>query len=103
MDAVDEVDTVDAVDAVEFGLKRSNPHSGCSELWFKKVKLTWWMQYAVDAVEYLMVYGGGDIVFGAKGQTNGHKQMQWKSGICWWGHCFWCKKVKPVDAVNIVE
>ena len=25
--------------------------------------------------------------------------MQWNSGIWWWGHCLWCKKVKPVDAV----
>ena len=27
---------------------------------------------------------------------------QWNSGIWWWGHCFWCKKVKPVDAVDAV-
>ena len=26
--------------------------------------------------------------------------MQWNSGIWWWGHCLWCKKVKPVDAVH---
>ena len=29
--------------------------------------------------------------------------MQWMQsniGIWWWGHCLWCKKVKPVDAVD---
>ena len=25
--------------------------------------------------------------------------MKWNSGIWWWGHCLWCKKVKPEDAV----
>ena len=25
--------------------------------------------------------------------------MQWNSGIWTWGHCLWCIKVKPVDAV----
>ena len=49
------VDAVDAVDSV---------CSGCSMQW---------TQYTVDAV---------------------------CSGIWWWGHCFWCKKVKPVDAVH---
>ena len=39
-----------------------------------------WMQYAVDAVH----------------------GMQWNSGIWWWEHCLWCKKVKPVDAVDTV-
>ena len=24
---------------------------------------------------------------------------QWNSGIWWWGHCLWCKKAKPEDAV----
>ena len=42
------------------------------------------MQYAVDAV------------------CSGHS-MQWNSGIWWWGHCLWCKKVKPVDAVDTVH
>ena len=28
--------------------------------------------------------------------------MQWNSGIWWWGHCLWCKMVKPVDAVDTV-
>ena len=46
-----------AVDAV---------HSGCS---------TQWMQYAVDAVcSGIVIYGGGDIVFGAKGSS---QWMQW--------------------------
>ena len=26
--------------------------------------------------------------------------MQWNSGIWWWGHCLWCKKVKPEDTVR---
>ena len=29
--------------------------------------------------------------------------MQWNSGIWWWGHCLWCKKVKPEDAVDAVD
>ena len=29
--------------------------------------------------------------------------MQWNSGIWWWGHCLWWKKVKPVDAVDAVH
>ena len=68
-----------------------------------------WTQYAEDTVcsghSGIVVFGGGDIVFGAKGQTNGCSMqwmqwMQWNSGIWWWGHCLWCKKVKPVDAVE---
>ena len=51
----------------------------------------------------IAVYGGGDIVFGAK-RTNQWMQwmwwMQWNSGIWWWGHCLRCKKVKSVDAVQ---
>ena len=27
--------------------------------------------------------------------------MQWNIGIWWWGHCLWCKKVKPVNAVDV--
>ena len=38
------------------------------------------MQYSVDAVH----------------------SMQWNSGIWCWGHCLWCKKVKPVNAVDAV-
>ena len=69
-----------------------------------------WTQYAVDAVRRgcsgIVVYGGGDIVFGAK-RSNQWMQwiqyavdavcsecstqwMQWNSGIWWWGHCLWC-------------
>ena len=44
-----------------------------------------------------MVYGGGDIVFGA---IRSNQWMQWNSGIWWWGHCLWCNKVKSVDAVT---
>ena len=39
-----------------------------------------------------------------KGQTSGRSTqwMQWNSVIWWWGHCLWCKKVKPVDSVDAV-
>ena len=39
-----------------------------------------------------------------KGQTNGFSTqwMQWNSGKWWWGHCLWCKKVKPEDTVDTV-
>ena len=29
--------------------------------------------------------------------------MQWNSGIWWWGHCLWCKNVKPEDAVDAMD
>ena len=45
-------------------------HSGCS--WHSMQ----WMQHAEDAVT----------------QSN--------SGIWWWEHCLWSKKVKPVDTVH---
>ena len=48
----------------------------------------------------IVVYGGGDIVFGAK---RSKQWMQWNSGTWFWGHCLWCKKVKPVDAVDTVD
>ena len=43
-----------------------------------------------------------------KGQTSGcsgcsMQLMQWNSGIWWRGHCLWCKKVKPVDAMDAVH
>ena len=46
-----------------------------------------------------MVVGTLSLV--QKGQTSGCSMqwMQWNSGIWWWGHCLWCRKVKPVDAV----
>ena len=37
-----------------------------------------------------------------KGQNSRHS-MQWNSGIWWWGQCLWCKKVKPVDALDAVH
>ena len=59
-----------------------------------------WMQYAVH--NGIVVYGGGDIVFGAK-RSNQWMQCAVEYGdIWWWGHCLWCKKVKPVDAVDAV-
>ena len=45
----------------------------------------------------IVVYGGGDIVFGA---IRSNQWMQWNSGIWWLGHCLWCNKVKPVDAIH---
>ena len=69
-------------------------------LWCKNIK-------PVDAAcSGIVIYGGGDIVFGWK-RSNQWTQysvdavcsMQWNRGIWWWGHCLWCKKVKPVDAV----
>ena len=73
VDAVDAVDTVDTVDTV---------CSGCSGI---------------------VVYDGGDIVFGTKRSNQWMQWMQWNSGIWWWEHCLWYKKVKPVDAVDAVE
>ena len=67
-----------------------------------------WMQYAVDAVSNgIVVYGGEDIVFGAK-MSNQWTQyavcsIQWNSAIWYWGHCLWCKRVKPVDTVDAVD
>ena len=60
------------------------------------------MQYTVDAVcsmQRYMVVGTLSLV--QKGQTRGYS-MQWNSGIWWWGHCLWCKKVKLEDAVDAV-
>ena len=45
----------------------------------------------------IVSYDGGDIVFG---EERSNQWMQWNSGIWWWGHCLWCRKVKPVDAVR---
>ena len=45
----------------------------------------------------IVVYGGGDIVFGAK---SSNQWMQWNSGILWWGIFFGPKKDKSVDAVS---
>ena len=58
-----------------------------------------WTQYTVDAV----VYDSWDIVFDAKRSNQWMQWMQythWNSCIWWWGHCLWCKKVKSVDAVE---
>ena len=68
-----------------------------------------WMQYAVDAVRSgIVVYVGGDIIFGAKkvkpedtlDAVCSGCSTQWNSGIWWSGHCLWCRKVKPVNAVD---
>ena len=60
----------------------------------------------MDAVcSGIVVYGGGDIVFGAKRSNQRTQWMQYavEYGMWWWGHCLWCKKVKPVDAVDAVH
>ena len=51
-----------------------------------------------------MVVGTFSLV--QKGQTSECSgcSIQWtqcNSGI-WWGHCLWCKRVKPVNAVDAV-
>ena len=51
--------------------------------------------HTVDAVNI----GGGDFVFGAKRSDQWVQWTQWNRSIWWWGHCLWCKKVKPVDTV----
>ena len=48
----------------------------------------------------IVVYGGGDIVFGTKKSNQWMQWMQWNSGIWWLGHCLLYKKVKPVEAVG---
>ena len=35
----------------------------------------------------IVIYGDGDIVFGAKRSNQWMQWMQWNSGIWWWGHC----------------
>ena len=70
-----------------------------------------WMQYSVDAVKPvdavdavhsgIVVYGGGDIVFGAKRIKPVDAVLLWMQsnhGGCS-GHCQWCKNVIPVDIV----
>ena len=64
-----------------------------------------WIQYTVDAVGHsgyreIVVYGSGDIVFGAKRSNQLIQRMQWNISIWWSEHCLWCKKVKPVDVVE---
>ena len=56
-----------------------------------------WTQYTVEY--WYMVVGTLSLI--QKGQSSGHSMqwMQWNSGIWSWGHCLWCRKVKPVDAV----
>ena len=61
---------------------RCSGHSGMvvyggENIVFGGKKLNQWTVYAMDAVG-IVVYGGGDI-------------------------CLWCKKVKPVDAVDTAE
>ena len=50
-----------------------------------------------------MVVGTLSLV--QKGQTSGctTEWMHCNSDIWWWRQCLWCKKVKPVDAVDAVH
>ena len=58
----------------------------------KKVTYVAHVGHAVDAVDAvrseIVVYGGEDIVFGAKtsNQWMQYAGTQWNSGIWWWGH-----------------
>ena len=61
------------------------------------------MDTVCSGCSVIVVYDGGDIVFGAKRSNQWMQWMQCNSGIWWWGHCLWCKKVKPVDAVDTVH
>ena len=85
-------------------------HRGCSTQWNSGI---WWLghclwckkvkpEYAMDAVHSgIVVYGGGDIVFGAK-RSNQWMQYAVCSGIVVYGGrdiVLWGKKVKPVDTV----
>ena len=93
--------------------------SGCSMQWNSGI---WWWGHCLwckkvkpeDAIcsslcSTMVVYDGGDIVFGAKRSNQRTQWMQytvrstqWNSGIWWWGYCLWCKKVKPEDGVDAV-
>ena len=115
---------------VGIGAKKSTPYTVVTQC--TQQVLVQKGQTSVCSTQYPVVYGGEDIVFGAKrsnqrrqltqytvaywymvvgtlslvqkGQTRGYSgySMQWNSGIWWWGHCLWCKKVKPVDSVDAV-
>ena len=55
----------------------------------KKVTYVAHVGHAVDAVRSeIVVYGGEDIVFGAKtsNQWIQYAGTQWNSGILWWAH-----------------
>ena len=66
---------------IVFGAKRSNQWTQYTVDAVCSGRSTQWMQYAVDTV--------------CSGCST-----QWNSGIWWWEHCLWCKKVKPEDAVR---
>ena len=94
----------DAVDAVHSGIVVY----GGGDIVFGAKRSNLRTKYAVCSG--ILVYGGGDIVFGAKRSKQRMKwtqyavsSMQWNSGIWWWGHCLWCKKVKPEDTVDAVH
>ena len=86
-----------------FSAKRSNPHSmydtvtkngymvvGTSLVQKGQTHAVCRTQDAVHSGHSgIVVYGGGNIVFGAKWSN---KWMQWNSGIWWWEHCLWYKK-----------
>ena len=60
----------------------------------------------MDAVHSgIVVCCGGTLSLVQKGQTRGCSMpwTQWINDIWWWGHCLWCKKVKPEDAMDAVR
>ena len=68
-----------------------------------------WMQYTVDAVHSGRssgIWWWGHCLWCKKVKpvdaVDAVSSTQWNSGIWWWGHCLWCKKAKPVDAVDAV-
>ena len=51
----------------------------------------------------IVLYGDGNIVFRAK---RSNQWTQWNSAVFWWEHCLWvfgAKKVKPVDTMDAVN
>ena len=79
--------TVDAVGRGHSGCSGHSGHSGCSG------------HSGHSRHSEIVVYGSGDIVFGAKRSNQLIKRMQWNSTIRWSQHCLWSKKVKSEDAV----
>ena len=109
------------VDAVHSGCSRIMVY-GCGDIvfdtkmsnqwiqWMQSHSTQWmqWMQYTGDTVDAvcggcsrIVVYGGGTLYLIQNVKAEGHSgcSTRWNSDIWWWGHCPWCKKVKPVDAV----
>ena len=72
---------------------------------YKKVNPMQWMQYAVRSMQWNSgMWWWGHCLWCKKVKPeDAVHRMQWNSGIWWWGHCLWCKNVKPEDAVDTVH